>query len=72
MLPLVLDAALYQAARVGEEWELVAVRQALEEGRPQLTVKTPRQSFAVNMPFSDYERKVLLAGGLLKFLGTVS
>jgi aconitate hydratase len=56
-------------ARVGDIWEIAAVRDALERGDERIPVRLPEgRSITVLARFSPRERAVLLAGGLIAWL----
>jgi aconitate hydratase len=64
------DEADYDRAEVGQTWKLPNLRADLEEGADELTVEIEDtgDSFAATHDFSDEEREILLAGGLLNHL----
>jgi aconitate hydratase len=71
ILPLAfLDDKDYEEAELGQSWEIPAIRRALVEGRDQLQVSVAEadRKFTVGAAFSQSERDVLLAGGVLRHL----
>jgi aconitate hydratase len=69
VLPLVFaDAADYDAAAQGDEWEIADVRAALE-AKEGLTVRNLTRDAAFSVTYSLTERQVavILAGGLLNY-----
>jgi len=68
ILPLTFaDENDYAAIKQGDELEIKGVRAALEAGREEITVtdRTSGKTVRALCKLSDYEREVLLAGGLL-------
>lgn len=65
-----LDDKNYEEAELGQSWEIPAIRRALAEGRDllQVSVKEADRKFTVGAAFSQSERDVLLAGGVLRHL----
>ena len=60
----------YDRASQGECWELPDLQEELRAGSDQLMVevKGSNRSFTVQADFSERERNVLLAGGLLAYV----
>jgi aconitate hydratase len=64
-----LDESDYDRAEVGQTWTLPSVRQELEEGAAEITVRIEEgETFAVTHDFAAKEREILLHGGLLHYL----
>src|SRR3954453_8405692 len=64
------DEADYDRAEVGETWTLPKVKQELEEGADEITVKIDESGdeFTVEHDFAPKEREILVEGGLLHYL----
>ncbi len=64
------DEADYDRAEVGETWTLPRVREELEEGADQITVKIEESGdeIALAHDLAPKEREILLSGGLLHYL----
>jgi aconitate hydratase len=64
------DEADYDRAKVGETWTLPRVREELEEGAEQITVKIEESGdeIALAHDLAPKEREILLSGGLLHYL----
>jgi len=60
----------YDRAEVGETWTLPQVRQELEDGADEITVRIEDSGdeFTVSHDFAPKEREILLSGGLLHYL----
>ena len=68
ILPLTFaDENDYSTVKQGDELELTGVRAAIEAGRDEITVtnRTSGKTIRALCQLSDYEREVILAGGLL-------
>jgi aconitate hydratase len=64
------DEADYDRAEVGQLWRLPRLREELDERAGELTVEIvdTADSFTATHDFSEEERRILLAGGLLNHL----
>jgi aconitate hydratase len=64
------DAADYERAEVGETWTLPHVKQELEDGADEITVRIEDSGdkFSVTHDLAAKEREILLSGGLLHYL----
>jgi aconitate hydratase len=64
------DASDYDRAEVGQCWELPHIKQELEDGEEDITVriKESGDEFKVTHDFAPKEREVLVSGGLLHYL----
>jgi predicted aconitate hydratase len=64
------DASDYDRAKVGETWSLPSIRQELEDGAEDITVKIEESGdeFKVTHDFAPKEREILISGGLLHYL----
>jgi aconitate hydratase len=59
----------YEKAEVGQCWSFPELRKELEQGSETITVKIDDGAeLALTHDFSDHERQLLLAGGLLSYL----
>ncbi len=64
------DESDYDRAEVGETWTLPKVKQELEDGADEITVKIEESGdeFTVEHDFAPKEREILVGGGLLHYL----
>jgi aconitate hydratase len=64
------DESDYDRAEVGQTWTLPKVKQELEEGADEITVKVEESGdeFKVEHDFAPKEREILVEGGLLHYL----
>jgi aconitate hydratase len=64
------DPADYDRAKVGDTWSLPNVRQELEDGSEDITVRIGESGdeFKVTHDFAPKEREILVSGGLLHYL----
>jgi aconitate hydratase len=64
------DPADYDRAEVGQTWDLPQLRQELESGAETITarIEDTGADLALGHDFSEHERQILVAGGLLSFL----
>ncbi|HYY74446.1 MAG TPA: aconitate hydratase [Solirubrobacterales bacterium] len=64
------DESDYELAKVGDTWSLPSIRQELEEGAEEITVRLEDSGdeFKVTHDFAPKEREILLSGGLLHYL----
>jgi len=64
------DASDYDKASVGQRWSLPALREELSDGAESITARIEDTGDQVTLTheFSDREREILLAGGLLSYL----
>jgi aconitate hydratase len=64
------DESDYDRAEVGQTWSLPNIRQELEDGDDEITVRIEDSGdeFKVTHDFAPKEREILLSGGLLHYL----
>jgi aconitate hydratase len=64
------DESDYDRAEVGQEWSLPKVKQELEDGADEITVRVEDsdEEFKVEHDFAPKEREILVEGGLLHYL----
>jgi aconitate hydratase len=63
------DESDYDKAEVEQCWEFPNLRQELEKGSDTITVKIDDgDELKLSQDFSEHEREILLAGGLLRYL----
>jgi aconitate hydratase len=63
------DESDYDKAEVEQCWDFPNLRQELEEGSETITVKIDDgEELKLSQDFSEHEREILLAGGLLSYL----
>jgi aconitate hydratase len=64
------DESDYDKAEVGQKWSLPKLREELEDGSETITAKIEDagEELTLSHDFSEHEREILLAGGLLSYL----
>jgi aconitate hydratase len=64
------DDSDYDKAEVGERWSLPKLRDELEQGSDTITarIEDSGDELLLSHDFSEHEREILLAGGLLSYL----
>ena len=64
------DASDYERAEVGQTWRFPNLRQEIEQGSDTITVqiKETGDELSLSHDFSEHEREILVAGGLLSYL----
>ena len=64
------DDSDYERAKVGDTWTLAHVKQELEDGAEEITVKIEDSGdeFPVTHDLAPKEREILISGGLLHYL----
>jgi aconitate hydratase len=63
------DESDYDKAEVGQKWSLPKLREELENGSETITAKIDGgDELTLSHDFSEHEREILLAGGLLSYL----
>lgn len=64
------DEADYDNAEVGQTWKLPKLREELEQGSDTITaqIEDSGEELTLTHDFSEHEREILVAGGLLSFL----
>jgi aconitate hydratase len=64
------DEADYEKAEVGQTWTFPHLRSELREGakRISLRIEETGEELSLSHDFSDHEREILIAGGLLSYL----
>jgi aconitate hydratase len=64
------DESGYDQAEVGQTWEFPKLREELEQGSETITarVKDDGRELTLRHDFSEHEREILVAGGLLSYL----
>ena len=68
ILPVLIDDDVHGKAAIGQDWTLPQVRREIAEGSLTITIRMDREDSTGRAVFTDHERRVLLAGGLLRFL----
>jgi aconitate hydratase len=68
IVPVLIDDDVHMLARIGQEWRLPRVRQEIAEGSEAITIVLDGQERRGGVAFTDRERELLLAGGLLRYL----
>ncbi|HET6771237.1 MAG TPA: aconitate hydratase [Actinomycetota bacterium] len=68
IIPMLIDADVYDQALLGQEWHLPKVRSEIGAGSDAVTVQVEDRTFTVRNDLNDHEREQLLAGGLLRYL----
>jgi aconitate hydratase len=63
------DESDYDKAEVGQKWSMPKLREELENGADTITAKIDDgDELTLSHDFSEHEREILLAGGLLSYL----
>jgi aconitate hydratase len=68
IIPVLIDEEVHGLAQIGQEWLLPRVRQEIEKGSETISIVLPGQERDGGAVFTQHERDVLLAGGLLRYL----
>jgi aconitate hydratase len=68
IVPVLIGDDVYGKATLGDLWRLPSLRREIEDGSPTFALELDGNTFEVKNDLNDYERKVLLAGGLLRYL----
>lgn len=68
IVPILIDDDTHAGAQVGQEWRLPRIRKELESGSAEVTIATASGERTGRVRFSERERTLLLAGGLLRYL----
>ena len=68
IVPVLIDDQIHGKAAIGQDWVLPRVREEIEGGSPTITIQMDGEEYHGAATFSDHERLLLLAGGLLRFL----
>ncbi|MGB0096317.1 MAG: hypothetical protein WBP81_27730, partial [Solirubrobacteraceae bacterium] len=65
-----VDESDYEMAKVEQTWALPELRRELEEGAEKITarIEDSDDELQLTHDFSEHEREILIAGGLLSFL----
>jgi aconitate hydratase len=75
VLPLAFnDEADYDALDPEDQLEICDLRQRLEDGATRIPVynRTKQATFETTLELTDRERQIVLAGGLLRYVGKES
>ena len=68
ILPLTIDAAVYDSLQPDEQLQINGIMQGIEDRLVQVT-RTGRESFEARLDITDRQARILLAGGLLSYAG---
>ena len=68
IVPVIIGEDLHGKAAIGQEWSLPNLRDEIQRRSPAITVRVDGAEFAGRAEFTEYERDVLLGGGLLRYL----
>jgi aconitate hydratase len=68
IVPVLIDGDVHTVAKIGQEWRLPQVRQEIADGLEEVTIVFDGQERRGSIAFTDRERELLLAGGLLRYL----
>jgi predicted aconitate hydratase len=68
IVPVLIDDDVHEAAEIGQAWRLPGIREAFERGDAETPIELDGQTLHGRLVFSDHERQILLAGGLLRYL----
>ena len=62
------DEGDYDRAEVGQTWTFPQIRRELQDGAERITVEIDGEQLQLSHDFSEHEREILVAGGLLSYL----
>ena len=68
IVPILIDDEIHAKAKIGQEWRLPNIRTEIESGSNEITIQMNGDRLRGQAKFSDTERHLLLAGGLLRYL----
>src|SRR5712691_3119818 len=68
IVPIVIDDAVHRMAHIGDVWRLPSIRKEIESGASDIRIQVGADQLTGRTAFSDRERDLLLAGGLLRYL----
>jgi aconitate hydratase len=68
IVPVLIDDAIHDKAAIGQDWILPHVRRELGDGSTTFTIEIAGSEHQGAAVFTDHERQLLLAGGLLRYL----
>jgi aconitate hydratase len=68
IVPVIIEDDLYGKATLGDWWRMPNLRRELEEGSSTFALELDGNTFEVKNDLNDHERRLLLAGGLLRHL----
>jgi aconitate hydratase len=68
IIPILIDAEVYDQALLGQEWHLPKVRSEIGGGGDTFTLQVEDRTFSVRNDLNEHEREQLVAGGLLRYL----
>jgi aconitate hydratase len=68
IVPVLIDDDVHTLAKIGQEWRLPRVRQEIADGSEEVTIVSDGQEHRGRIAFTERERELLLAGGLLRYL----
>lgn len=68
ILPLTIDAAVYDSLQPDEQLHINGIMQGIEDRLVQVT-RTGGESFEARLDITDRQARILLAGGLLNYAG---
>jgi predicted aconitate hydratase len=68
IVPVLIDDKIHELAQIGQEWTLPRVHEEIEKGSDTITILANGEEFTGKAVFTDHERQMLLAGGLLRYL----
>jgi predicted aconitate hydratase len=68
IVPVLIDDEFHQAARIGDDLTLPNIRKEIESGATEAPISLGGRDFIGKIAFTEHERKMLLAGGLLRYL----
>lgn len=68
IVPILIDDKVHELAQVGQEWALPRIQEEIEKGSDTVTILANGEELTGKAVFTDHERQMLLAGGLLRYL----
>ncbi|MBI3009037.1 MAG: aconitate hydratase, partial [Candidatus Omnitrophica bacterium] len=68
LIPLIISRETYNDLKQGDRLMFSGIRQEIEKGSKELTLKTDSKEYKVRLEIDDEERRSILSGGLLNYL----
>jgi aconitate hydratase len=68
IVPVLIDDAVHSRAKIGDVWRLPTIRKEIKSGATDIAIGIGDEELGGRVAFSDRERQLLLAGGLLRYL----
>jgi len=71
IVPILIESEVHAAAELGDGWRLPAIREEISNGSETFALEIGDRTMVVTNDLNDHERKLLLAGGLLRYLKSI-